>query len=117
MGFFNIKGFRRIIIGEKMPDKNDPKYKERYEREVNAGRRFAQITGLAWLQEHYCKWAEAHKKAFFTIMLGLMTFFAVANIARLCSVTNVKVAAMNKAHSIKQDSIKSITDYVKKNKQ
>jgi hypothetical protein len=113
---FSLKGFRRIIVGEKMPDKNDPKYKERYEREVNAGRRFAQITGLAWLQERLYKWAEAHKKAFFAIMLGLMTFFAVANIARLCSVTNVKVAAMHKAHSVKQDSIKSITDYVKENK-
>lgn len=116
MGFFNIKGFRRIIIGEKMPDKNDPKYKERYEREVNAGRRFAQIIGLAWLQEHYCNWAEAHKKTFFAIVLGLMTFFVVANIARLCSVTNVKVAAMHKVHSVKQDSIKSITDYVKEDK-
>ena len=55
----NIKGFRRMLLGEKMPDRNDPKYKERYEREVNAGRRFAKATridivfafvaaGLAW---------------------------------------------------------------------
>ena len=29
----NIK---RMIFGEKMPDKDDPKYKERYEREVKA---------------------------------------------------------------------------------
>lgn len=34
----NIK---RMIFGEKMPDKDDPKYKERYEREVKAGRKFA----------------------------------------------------------------------------
>lgn len=33
----NIKGFRRMLFGEKMPDKNDPKYKERYERDVDAG--------------------------------------------------------------------------------
>ena len=25
----NIKGFRRMLVGEKMPDKNDPQYKER----------------------------------------------------------------------------------------
>ena len=24
----NIKGFRRMLFGEKMPDKNDPKYKD-----------------------------------------------------------------------------------------
>ena len=35
----NIK---RMIFGEKMPDKDDPKYKERYEREVKAGRKFAE---------------------------------------------------------------------------
>ena len=42
----NIKGFRRMLLGEKMPDRNDPKYKERYEREVNAGRRFAKATRI-----------------------------------------------------------------------
>ena len=41
----NIKGFRRMLFGEKMPDKNDPKYKERYERDVDAGRRFAKASG------------------------------------------------------------------------
>lgn len=42
----NTKGFRRMLFGEKMPDKNDPQYKERYERDVNAGRKFAQATRL-----------------------------------------------------------------------
>lgn len=28
----NIKGFKRMLFGEKMPDKDDPQYKERYER-------------------------------------------------------------------------------------
>jgi len=27
----NIKGFKRMLFGEKMPDKDDPQYKERYE--------------------------------------------------------------------------------------
>ena len=26
----NIKGFKRMLFGEKMPDKDDPQYKERY---------------------------------------------------------------------------------------
>ena len=29
-----------------MPDKNDPKYKQRYESEVNAGRKFARMMKL-----------------------------------------------------------------------
>ena len=34
-------GWKKLIIGEKMPDKNDPKYTERYEKEVSAGRKWA----------------------------------------------------------------------------
>ena len=34
-------GFKRIIMGDPMPDKNDPKYRERYEKEVEAGKQFA----------------------------------------------------------------------------
>ncbi len=40
---------KKMFVGEKMPDKNDPKYRERYEREVNYGRRFADKTGISWL--------------------------------------------------------------------
>ena len=39
----NTKGFKQMLIGEKMPDKDDPKYKERYERDVRAGRKFARM--------------------------------------------------------------------------
>lgn len=35
-----------MLFGEKMPDRNDPKYKERYERDVDAGRRFAKATRI-----------------------------------------------------------------------
>ena len=34
-----------MLFGEKMPDRNDPKYKERYERDIDAGRRFAKVKG------------------------------------------------------------------------
>ena len=33
-----MKGFKKMLFGEKMPDKQDPKYKERYERDVAAVR-------------------------------------------------------------------------------
>ena len=35
-----------MIIGEKMPDKDDPKYKKRYESEVEAGRKTAKVRKL-----------------------------------------------------------------------
>ena len=33
-----MSSFKKFILGEKMPDKDDPKYKDRYEKEVNAER-------------------------------------------------------------------------------
>lgn len=78
----NIQGFRRMLIGEPMPDKNDPKYKERYERDVAAGAKFAEATGLAWLGRHYVAWAEKNKKLFFIIVLSIMTFFVIGNLYR-----------------------------------
>jgi len=29
--------WKKMVFGEKMPDKDDPKYKERYKKEVAAG--------------------------------------------------------------------------------
>ena len=40
----SVKGFRRMLLGEDMPDKDDPKYKERREKELAAGRKFAKVT-------------------------------------------------------------------------
>ena len=44
-------GWKKFFLGEPMPDKNDPKYRERYEREVKAGRVFADKTGISWLAQ------------------------------------------------------------------
>ena len=38
--------WKKMILGEKMPDKDDPKYKERYENEVETGRKFARWSGI-----------------------------------------------------------------------
>lgn len=79
----SIKGFRRILLGEKMPDKNDPQYKERYERDVNAGRKFAKATRIDRLAARIQRFADNNKILFlvivFSLVLGTFTF----NIYRL----------------------------------
>lgn len=65
----NIKGFRRMLFGEKMPDKNDPKYKDRYEREVSAGRKFAQATRIDKAAAKVQGFANAHRILFLVIRL------------------------------------------------
>ena len=46
--------WKKFIMGEKMPDKDDPQYKERYEKDVDAGRRFARWSGLDRLAATSC---------------------------------------------------------------
>ena len=59
----NIKGFKRMLFGEKMPDKDDPQYKERYEREVQAGHKFAKATRIDQAAAKVQGFANAHRTA------------------------------------------------------
>ena len=65
-------GWKKMILGEQMPDKDDPKYRQRYEKEVNAGRKFAIVTGIDKLAATVQQFAIKHKKAFFLIILGFL---------------------------------------------
>ena len=57
----NTKGFKQMLIGEKMPDKDDPKYKERYERDVRAGRKFARMCRIDKATAKVQRFAEDRK--------------------------------------------------------
>lgn len=73
----------RMIFGEPMPDKNDPKYKERYEREKELGARFAEKVGINYLAVKLHTWGNAHKKAFIAIFIGLPLLLLCCNLASL----------------------------------
>lgn len=79
----NIKGFRRMLFGEKMPDKNDPKYKERYERDVQAGRRFAQATRIDKAAAKIQGFANVHRTLFLVIVFAFVIGGLAWNIYRL----------------------------------
>jgi len=67
-------GFKKIILGEKVPDKNDPQYKERYEREVEAGKNFAQALHLDRLAARVQRFASKHTKLFLAIIFSFVLF-------------------------------------------
>ena len=76
----NIKGFKRMLFGEKMPDKDDPQYKERYEREVQAGHKFAKATRIDQAAAKVQGFANAHRTLFlvivFTFVIGAFAWNA-----------------------------------------
>lgn len=83
----NIK---RMIFGEKMPDKDDPKYKERYDREVKAGRKFAEALHIDKLAASIQRFADRHRTMFLVIVFGFVVGSFAWNIYRLAVVYNHK---------------------------
>ena len=84
----NTKGFRQMLIGEKMPDKNDPKYKERYERDVKAGRKFAKMCRIDKAAAYVQRFADLHKTLFLVIVFGFVGISFSINIYRMAKAYN-----------------------------
>ena len=79
-------GWKKLIFGEKMPDKDDPKYEKRYKKEVEAGRkaaRFLRIDKMAGCTQRFaCK----HPKWFLGIVFGIVLGCLALNVYRMVSV-------------------------------
>ena len=72
-----------MLFGEKMPDKNDPQYKERYERDVTAGRKFAKATGIDKAAAKVQGFANLHRTLFLVIVFGFVIGAFAWNVYRL----------------------------------
>lgn len=79
-------GWKKMILGEKMPDKDDPKYRQRYENEVNAGRNFAKVTRIDKLAGCIQKFANNHQKLFLALVFGFVLITFGFNIYRMVTV-------------------------------
>lgn len=98
----NIK---RMIFGEKMPDKDDPKYKERYEREVKAGRKFAETLHIDRFAASIQRFADRHRTAFLVIVFGFVVGSFAWNIYRLAVVYNHNHKLNQRTATEMQDSL------------
>ena len=84
-----------MLIGEKMPDKDDPQYRKRYEDEVNAGRKFAQKTRIDKVAGKVQHFAIGHQKAFLIIVFGFIAFSFSLNIYRMGQVWSFHQTAIS----------------------
>ena len=81
-------GWKKMLVGEKMPDKDDPKYRQRYEEEVKAGRRFARTLKLDVLAVKVQQFANNHKRLFLARVFGFILLCFGFNIYRMVMVYN-----------------------------
>ena len=95
----NIKGFRRMLFGEKMPDRNDPKYKERYERDIDAGRRFAKATRIDKAAAKVQGFANMHRTLFLVIVFGFAICGLTWNISRRTA-TEMQDSVLRERHKM-----------------
>ena len=77
-----------MLVGEKMPAKDDPKYRQRYEEEVKAGRRFARTLKLDVLAVKVQQFANNHKRLFLALVFGFILLCFGFNIYRMVMVYN-----------------------------
>ena len=77
-----------MLVGEEMPDKDDPKYRQRYEEEVNAGRKFARTLKLDVLAIKVQQFANNHKRLFLALVFGFILLCFGFNIYRMVMVYN-----------------------------
>lgn len=75
-----------MLFGEKMPDKDDPQYKDRYEREVATGRKFAQVTRIDKAAAKVQGFADAHRTLFLVIVFSFVIGVFAWNAYRLVTV-------------------------------
>ena len=77
-----------MLVGEKMPDKDDPKYRQRYQEEVKAGRKFARTLKLDVLAAKVQLFANTHKRLFLALVFGFILLSFGFNIYRMVVVYN-----------------------------
>ena len=107
---------KKMIFGEKMPDKDDPEYRDKYEKDVEAGRRFARATRIDSLAGHVQKFASRHGKLFLAIVFGFVIGCFTLNICHLArayrqrrdpvSATRIQEERLK---SVRQDKDRTIT--------
>lgn len=80
-------GWKKLIMGEKMPSKDDPEYRERYEKEVNAGRRVARWLKIDRAAAAVQRFADRWPRVFLAIVFGTVVFCFALNAYRLVQVS------------------------------
>ena len=103
------ENLRKMILGEKMPSKDDPKYRETYERDVEAGRKFAKRTRLDRLVGHIQKFADRHSGLFLGIVLAIVVGCFVINAYHFTKAYQLRKAQTESTRS-PEESIREALD-------
>lgn len=80
-----MDSWKKFILGEKIPDRNDPKYQARHESAMSAGRKFADTVGISKMAGKLQALGDAHKSICILTVLGIVALFFVIRLCQLVS--------------------------------
>ena len=108
--------FKKMIFGEKMPDRDDPKYQKQYEKDVESGRKFCKATGLDRLAARVQGFATRHSKLFLVIVFGFVIACFSLNIYHMVRAYRCTQQQTTESVSQRQERI-LLEQYRKSNKE
>jgi len=97
--------WKKMIIGEKMPDKDDPKYKKRYESEVEAGRKTARVLKIDKVASGVQRFACKHPKWFLAIVFTIVVSCLAFNIYRMVAVSRMQKTEQHATATKQQEKL------------
>lgn len=77
------KAIKKMLLGEQMPDKEDPNYTEKHEKCVEAGKSFAQKMRLDKAAASVQRFASSHPKLFLCLIFSFVLFSVGLNLYRM----------------------------------
>lgn len=83
----NIK---KVILGEKVPDKDDPNYKKQHKQSVEAGKSFAQALRLDKAAAKVQRFASHYPKVFLCLIFGFVLFSVGLNLYRMSTAVSYR---------------------------
>lgn len=83
----NIK---KVILGEKVPDKDDPNYEKQHEQSVEAGKSFAQAMRLDKAAAKVQSFASHYPKVFLCLIFGFVLFSIGLNLYRMSTAVSYR---------------------------
>lgn len=105
-------GWKKFILGEKMPDKDDPKYQKQYEKDVQNGRKFAEKLHLDVPFRKAQIFANRFPAAFLTIVFGFVLICLCLNIYRMAVAFNNRPQKAVTATERQEQRLRGVKDSI-----
>lgn len=97
--------WKKMILGEKMPDKDDPKYRKRYESEVAAGRKTARLLKIDKAASGVQRFACKYPKWFLVIVFSIVVSCLAFNIYRMVAVSRMQKTEQHTTATEQQEKL------------